>query len=109
MIFEDREFVANAIKMYREQKGLTQLQLAELANLSEQHVSKLENAVYQPSAITLLKLVKILEIDLKIFGIEEKSDSAREKMIKLVYNSSSKENEMYYEVLSKLRDTYSNK
>lgn len=106
MLFEDKDFIAKIIRTYRIEKGLTQLQLAELTGLSEQHVSKLENSLYSPSTITLLKLVKVLNIDFKLLGLEEAEDTIREKLVKLIYTSSIKENELYYELIQKIKNTF---
>lgn len=107
MLFEDKKFIANIIKKYRIKKGLTQIQLAELTDLSEQHISKLENAIYTPSLITFLKIISILQIDMKDFGINNylEINDKKEELIKLILTSSDKELDFYLKNIKYLKNT----
>jgi len=49
-------WISDRIKTAREDAGLTQQQLEEATGLSQSHISRLENGVHSPSAVTLKKL-----------------------------------------------------
>ena len=54
--------IANNIIKYRKEKGLTQLELAEMINYSDKTLSKWERAEAVPDVVTLIQLAKIFEI-----------------------------------------------
>ena len=51
------------IKEVRKQRGLTQLDLSEHANLSERTIQRIENNEVEPSFFSLKSIGEILEID----------------------------------------------
>ena len=53
------------IKEVRKQKGLTQLDLSEHANLSERTIQRIENNEVEPTLYSLKSIGEILEIDLQ--------------------------------------------
>jgi transcriptional regulator with XRE-family HTH domain len=57
------------IKEVRKQKGLTQLDLSEHANLSERTIQRIENNEVEPSFYSLKCIGEILEIDLHLSSI----------------------------------------
>ena len=65
MKFDDKKFIAEKIKYHRKKMNLTQAELAEMADLSDQHLSRIERGCYTPSLTTFFLLVKILKMDLK--------------------------------------------
>jgi transcriptional regulator with XRE-family HTH domain len=52
------------IKEIRKQKGMTQLELSEQANLSERTIQRIENHEVEPSLYSLKHIGDILEVDL---------------------------------------------
>jgi transcriptional regulator with XRE-family HTH domain len=52
------------IKEIRKQKGLTQLELSEYANLSERTVHRIEKDEVEPSFYSLKSIGEILKVDL---------------------------------------------
>ena len=52
------------IKKMREQRGLTQKQLADLIGVAQQHVSRWENGKHRPSIDTVQKLAEILNCNI---------------------------------------------
>ena len=52
------------IKEIRKQKGLTQLELSEHANLSERTIQRIENHEVEPSLYSLKNIGDILQVDL---------------------------------------------
>lgn len=57
--------LANNIKKYRKQKGLSQNELAELLNISREHIAKLETTKRCISLKLLFKLSDVLNVSLK--------------------------------------------
>ena len=48
------------IRKFRQEKGITQQELANLAGVTRQTINALENARYNPSLILAYKITKIL-------------------------------------------------
>ena len=60
------------IKEIRTKKGLTQKKLAELSEISKSYVGDLERNEKIPSIVTICKLAKALEVDIKeLFNYED--------------------------------------
>lgn len=59
---EEFRMIADTIKQQREEKGMTQEQLAERAGISVSHLSKIEAKIRNAGMQTYLKLMKALEI-----------------------------------------------
>ena len=93
------------IKELRKSLGFTQERLAELANIDDKHLSKIENGLHLPTYKTLKKLSEILKFNLQDTD-EEKSQNiinqnpTYSKALKIL-NSSKTEKELsnYYEAL----------
>ena len=71
-----QECLSRNIKFYRKQKNLTQSQLAEKSNTSTNYIATIEIGKKYPSADTLEKIAKTLEIyAIDLFQIETKNCS----------------------------------
>lgn len=73
MKFDDKEFLANRIKYHRKKMNLTQAELAEKVELSDQHISRIESGCYIPSLKSFFLLANVLQIDLSEFGFNNNS------------------------------------
>jgi putative transcriptional regulator len=63
----------NSLRVYREQKGLTQDQLAQLVGVSRQSIISIEKGHYVPTTIMALKLSTVLKTTVeKLFTLEER-------------------------------------
>lgn len=49
------------IRQFRQNKGITQQELADLAGVTRQTINALENARYNPSLLLAYKITKILD------------------------------------------------
>ena len=59
----------------RKAKGLTQADLAQLANVSRKTINTIENNVFVPSTILALTLAKVLDVSVHdLFKLPDKSD-----------------------------------
>lgn len=62
---DDRnKLFARNLKAERYRKGITQLQLAELVDVSESTVSLLERGLQTPSVFLVYDIAKVLKIDI---------------------------------------------
>jgi len=69
-----RRLVGRNVKRIRQEKGLTQEQLAELSGFSQQYISGLEQGRRNPTIVSLYELARALgvsHIDLVSFDREE--------------------------------------
>lgn len=106
MVFDDKLYIARKIKLARHQAKLTQEELAEKIGITSKQLSRIEVATYSPSLPTFLKIVSILDIDLKEFGIDttNKNSPLRDEINKIIYNSNENELALYLRVLKSLSD-----
>lgn len=61
-----RERFARAVKGERERRGLSQSELAELVDVSVDHISKIERQVYQPSFEMAARFIVALGLDANV-------------------------------------------
>lgn len=101
MKFDDKYFLAKKIKYHRKKLNLTQAELAEMVNLSDPHISKIENGCYIPSLKSFFMLVDVLNIDLREFGYNNISSDnpAKDRLIELINNASERELIFYKNIL----------
>lgn len=93
------------IKELRKSMGFTQQYLAELADIDDKHLSKIENGIHLPTYKTLQKLSKVLCFNLQDMDEVSLKDSITynpiyQKALK-VLNSANNDSELqnYYDVL----------
>ncbi|MCM1004253.1 MAG: helix-turn-helix transcriptional regulator [Candidatus Gastranaerophilales bacterium] len=98
MRFDDKKFIAEQIFVHRRAAGLTQAQLAEMVELSVQHISRIESGHYIPSLKTFFMLASVLKLDLRIFGFDSAltEDNVKNKLIQTII-SASKTELIFYE------------
>lgn len=91
--FDDKIFIGQKIKYYRKKLNLTQSELAEMVDLSDQHMSRIESGCYMPSLKTFFALVNVLKIDLREFGFntENFENPAKNKLINKITTATDSE------------------
>lgn len=72
------ETIGMKLKKYRKESGLTQLQVAEKANISRSHYASLESDKYNPSLETLNNIASVLNINVTIL-LNDNEDLLNEK------------------------------
>ena len=65
-MYDDFQIISNNIKSLREKKGFTQEQLAEAADLSVSHLSKVESGQRRIGMKAYLTVLKALDVDEEI-------------------------------------------
>ncbi len=99
------KIIGNKIKLRRMELKYSQEKLGELLDLSYTAIQRYENASAKIPIDNLLKICRILEVDLSYFLKE--ADSAKSLNPKQLPRS--KNNSDYYKHLSMLREIYENK
>ncbi len=107
MFFDDREFIGHKIKEFRKKRRMTQGKLAELVDLSEKHISKIEAGIHQPSISAFFKIVKVLDIGLEEFGLSMCSEDnyVRNEILRCIYDSSDEELNFILPLIKCLKET----
>lgn len=71
--------IGQEIARLRKEKNMTQLQLADLMNVTDKAVSKWERGLSYPSFKTIQKLAEVLEVPLEDFIDIESEDNMRKE------------------------------
>lgn len=70
--------VRNNVRDIRKSRGITQLKLAEMLQVTRQTLTAIENNKYNPSLELALKIVKYFDMDIEeIFILEDDSDETK--------------------------------
>ena len=80
---ELREYLSLNLKRYRKVKGLSQFELAEKAEISEQTVNSIEGLRLWPSDKTLSKIANVLEIEMYRLFVPQKMSLQSESIAEL--------------------------
>lgn len=90
------------IKMHRKMSGFTQFQLAELVETDEKQLGKIERGLHYPSVPLFLKLLNVLQIDIKKF-YHKNNISTEDNLTTLLKTASKKELELVYNFLKTIK------
>lgn len=104
MKFDDKKFIAEKIKYHRKKMNLTQAELAEMTDISDQHLSRIERGCYIPSLNTFFMLVKILKIDLREFGFdtEDINNPLKSRLVDVINKANDNELVFFNDVITSL-------
>lgn len=92
------------LKQIRLSKGLSQAKLAEMADVHEKHISKIETGRFRPNFETLSKILKALDLKLDDVSIDLDKVSTNDnpfyiKSMQILSNADEQELEYYYSLL----------
>lgn len=106
----DKIKIGKKIKEYRKLRNLTQSQLAELVDLNEKQIYRIESGLNYPTYTTFAKLLKVLEISLTEFELssEIRENHLLTELVHLIKNSSEIELKAYLDVFYALRKNIRN-
>ncbi len=69
---EIKKNVGERIKESRKLKGLTQVQVSKILNMTQQQYSRFENGIFELDYANLVKISKLYEVSLDyLFGLEK--------------------------------------
>lgn len=98
--------VGKKIKQYRVLRGLTQHDLAELIGLTEKQISKIETGVHYPKFENFIKILDVLNIQMKDFDFEcpssSKSDSLKKSLYKAINRASDEKLKCYSSIIKQI-------
>lgn len=101
----DNKFLGEKLRLARKAKGLTQQEVAEMAEIDEKHLSRIENGKFFPTFTTLSRLLTALDLPLDATGLEfQKLNTDNPLYIKALQILNSAENDVqlscYLDVLT---------
>lgn len=76
--------IGDKIKIFRKEKGLTQLKLSTQANISRSYLADIENNRYNPSIDVVKNIADALSIPVDEFFKEEVSEKPIDKIDRLI-------------------------
>ena len=99
----DKVLIGKKIRQARTAKALTQAQLAELVSMHEKHISKIESGKSIPTYENMIKIFKVLDIELHenevIVNIPKEQNKTKKEILKLINNATDFELEFYFGIL----------
>ena len=101
----DKKYIAQVIQNARKQKGLKQSQLAEMIGISEKHLSKIETGNNYPALDNFLRIVQVLNLSLKDFGLNNDTEPSKQKqhLQKIINTSTEKQLNIYSDIIDTLK------
>ncbi len=101
----DKKYIAQILQNARKKKGLKQAQLAEIIGISEKHLSKIETGKNYPALDNFLKMIDVLDLSMKDFGIKNKNELSEQKVYlqKIINTSSEKQLDIYVDMINTLQ------
>lgn len=109
MKFDDKKYLAEQIKYHRKKLGMTQSELAEKVDLSDQHISRIESGCYVPSLKSFFLIIDALKIDLSVFGVNLKTTSnpKKDSLIEIISKATDAELIFYENTLKSINESFS--
>ena len=106
MAFDDKDYIGRKIKNFRRKRHITQAKLAELVDLSEKHISKIEAGIHQPSISAFFKIIQVLDIGLEEFGLTmlTEENKVRNEILECIYDSTDEELSLLLPLIKCLKD-----
>lgn len=102
----DYKLIGKRLKEKRLEKNLTQEQVAEYLNISNEYMSKIENAKIEINLKRLGQLIVLLEIPIEYFiaGVTTESPAYKaSELIELLEDLSPKEKDVIYNVIEQIK------
>ncbi len=100
----DKCVIGRKIKEYRKRKRLTQSQLAEKVDLNTKQISRIESGQNLPAYLTFVKLIDILDINIKdlITNSSQQENPLNDEILRILKNADEYELKLYRDVLYSL-------
>ena len=102
MLYDDKKFIGNVIKIARKNAKMSQAELAELINMCDKNLGNIENGKQFPQVNNFLKIIETLNIPLKNFGVKEnknQKDDIQDELLKIIYSASKEKVKIYLEAI----------
>ena len=101
--------IGEQIKKFRVRRGLTQNDLAEKIGLTEKQISKIETGVHYPKFENFVKIMEVLNVDMKDFdceSISKKNSSELNSIFKTLNRATDEELKYYYKLVKQLENMF---
>ncbi len=101
----DKKYIAQILQNARKRKHLKQSELAEIIGISEKHLSKIETGKNYPSLDNFLKIIEVLGLSLKDFGLKETNicSENKEQLLKIINTSTEAQLSLYIDMVNMLQ------
>lgn len=108
MKFNDKKLIGKIVKSYRKKLGITQAELAEMVDLSDQHISRIESGCYLPSLTTFFEIVNVLKIDLREFGfgVEATQNPLKNELLNKISSATDTELIFYNNAINAINNSF---
>ena len=106
-----KQNIGKQIKKYRILRGMTQNDLAEKVGLTEKQISKIETGVHYPKFENFIKILDILNIEMKDFdcGLCVQNNILRNSILKIIYRANEPQLKHYSVLLKQLEKIFKEK
>jgi len=98
----DAQSMGKLVRAYRKAANLTQFELADIIEIDDKQLGKIERGIHYPSVPTFLKMIKVLNINLEEFYVcpERKTAINENKILKLAKDLTPKQSELAYKIMN---------
>lgn len=106
-----KQNIGKQIKKYRVLRGMTQNDLAEKIGLTEKQISKIETGVHYPKFENFVKILDVLNIEMKDFdtGLNIQNNILRNSILKIIYRANDIELKHYSILLKQIEKIFKEK
>ncbi len=103
-----KQNIGKQIKKYRVLSGMTQNDLAEKIGLTEKQISKIETGVHYPKFENFVKILDVLNIEMKDFdtGLNVQNNILRNSILKIIYRANDIELRHYSILLKQIEKIF---
>lgn len=102
----DKKEIGKQLKHFRQLAGLTQEALAEKVNIHEKQISRIESGLHFPTFDNLMKILKVLNVEMKDFKSEKNCptlNKSKEKLIQIINSAEDKDIELYLALIQDIQ------
>ena len=74
-LIKNRKRIGRSIEKIREQKGITQIQLAEKSGLKQSNISRIESGIYATTIDVLYKISEALDSQIELISNDNRLET----------------------------------
>ena len=102
----NKKEIGNTLKMYRKLAGLTQEELAEIVNIHEKQISRIESGIHFPTFDNFVKIMNALKIDFSDLSQNNKENlnPTKRKLFYILNNSDEEELKVYLRIIEDIKN-----
>jgi transcriptional regulator with XRE-family HTH domain len=106
-MIDERINLGRQIKEQRKRQGLSQAQLAEKIDVHEKQIYRIEMGKNSPSIDTVLKIVHVLQMDIRVLDINNLKifNPVKDEIYALLENATDEELLLYRNIIKTIKDS----